>query len=142
MNRENILAVADAIEAAARPEAKPEIGFNMARYFAFLPDQTGHGCRTTACIAGWALLVRDGATRATVLDAGTVQTEARDWLGFSDEDDFAAQSLFGVGNGDEANGAITPAHAVAVLRHLAETGGVDWSVLPATPHLEERDSHG
>lgn len=62
-----------------------------------------HNCGTPACICGWANFVQDDDD----IHLGDVST-AREWLG------------------------ITPTHAAAVLRHLADTGKVDWSVGSST----------
>lgn len=124
MNRENVLKVADAIE----KHSIPDLGFNMAAYLTSNePDKSGHGCGTVACIAGWAFEV--STNRRPV-----------DW---HDDVDGVAAAFFGI----DARTAeklfvpladvratffpllhAEPRHAVAVLRHLAETGEVDWSV--------------
>lgn len=124
MNRENILKVAQAIEDAAKPDAKPEFGFNMAGFRAirgYWPDRTGHDCGTTCCIAGWAA--------GTGGDGWQIEARARERLGLTISE---ANRLFFA---EDAEGNIStdlekvePAHAVAVLRHLAETGVVDWTV--------------
>lgn len=124
MNVENILRVAQAIEDAAKPDAKPEIGFCMNwwdhdlddedRYYG--RDMTGHGCGTVCCIGGW-------TDRLFGETNSEEETAAR--LGLSPEDGerlFYADELFA------RMKDITPTHAVAVLRHLAATGVVDWTV--------------
>lgn len=124
MNKENVLAVADAIE----KHSIPDLGFNMGDWVAHAsdeaPDRSGHSCGTVACIAGWAQRLRTGVP----LSADSVvwwEPEA-EWLGLGGD---ASDTLF-MGD-DETNkrlADVTPAEAVRVLRHLAETGEVDWSV--------------
>lgn len=130
MNKERILQLADAIEReGARPE--PELGFNM-NYFrvernesCLFEDFAERPCGTVACIAGHAL-------RLAGID-GTFIAAAK-WLGLSYIGS-EGEELFYPGN---VSGIcvfwwsdITPAHAAAVLRRLAETGKVEWAaVLP------------
>lgn len=132
MNKENILAVADAIEG----HTIPGLGFNMGN-FVGPPrdgeyDLSGHSCGTIACIAGTARVVRTGVI-VHVLGSHFHWHQEADWLGLDHDD---AHELFfaeGFWNGFTAEppgglGGITPAQAVRVLRHLAQTGEVDWSV--------------
>jgi hypothetical protein len=129
VNRENVLKVADAIE---RHSIK-NLGFNMG-YFMFDADPTsswardnsGHSCGTIACIAGWTRCVRTGrrfARTGAGPDEFPWQREA-DWLGLDTE---AGYTLF-LTDDELPLEEITSAEAVAVLRHLADTGEVDWSV--------------
>lgn len=132
MNRENILAVADAIE----KHSIPDLGFNMAAFYDTAdeigPDMSGHRCGTTACIAGWAVAVRDGG----LPPLGSVNEAIIDYVA-------SAVSFLGLGPdkyGDIprdlmliTDPAITPSQAVSVLRHLAETGEVDWNRALAEP---------
>lgn len=107
MNKDNILAVADAIE----KHSIPELGFNM-RYWRETKkaDKYGTRCGTVACIGGWA---------ETVLKTDDI-IEA---FGMEDAQYFEL-CLPGTFT---SRGTITPTQAVRVLRHLAETGIVDWS---------------
>lgn len=131
MNREMILRVADAIEAAAKPDAKPSIGFNMESFVneaasEFEPDQTGHQCGTTACIAGWAMhLSGDDLSRVEYLTSNGCIRRGAAILGLDFDD---ADDLFTVCDDSLSLEEITPSQAVSVLRHLAETGDVDWSI--------------
>lgn len=125
MNKKNILKVADAIERGR--VARKRLGFNMATWAddgkggPATPDRSGHNCGTVACIGGWVDAVRLRTTDAcTIMDAdseGTVE-----FLGITQ--DQAANLFFPRGF---SGGKHTPAQAVRVLRHLAETGEVDWS---------------
>ena len=125
MNVENILKVADAIEG----HTIPTLGFNMLEYTssseAGIEDMSGHNCGTVACIGGWAAtLASDGKVarwtasrwRAAVEYLGLEMSEANDL--------FVPHDL--------RLSAIEPSQAVAVLRHLAKTGEVDWSI-PLSP---------
>lgn len=103
-----LLAVADAIEAACRADARPPVGFNMAIFnseaFSGYKDMTGHRCQTVACIEGWVCnLGYDGQ------------------LGLTEEQE---KALFFPPGWD--TGGITPAQAVDTLRRLAKTGRVEW----------------
>lgn len=114
MNRANVLAVAQAIEDAAKPDAKPKLGFCMA-VFVYpssddKPDMTGHACETVACIAGW---------------GEYVFPDAEDVFGLSDYDHEELTQPTGWCSEPRE---FPPARAVAVLRHLADTGVVDWSI--------------
>ncbi len=132
MNRENILAVADAIE----KHSIPDLGFNMADFFgAGFNDRTGRRCGTTACIAGWAHALKNGEG---AIASFVIPSEIADWLGINEQ---AAENLFYASNYPmneryiEADwfSNIAPDTAVSVLRHLAETGEVDWDRALAEP---------
>ncbi len=119
MNVENILKVADAIE----QHSIPDLGFNMydyainlASYGEGIADNSGHNCGTTACIAGWAVAVRDNTSE---IERSDFFDEARDYLELTERQ---AHSLF-LGN---MSPKTTPAQAVKVMRNLAETGVIDW----------------
>lgn len=127
MNKRNILKVADAIET----HSIPWLGFNMnlelARFDEVAEDdRTGRHCGTVGCIAGWAVAMSRHMTSAPEESIYFRYDEPTKWLGLSDD---TADALFyprqlPPGSWDD----ITPAHAVAVLRHLAKTGKVDWTV--------------
>lgn len=129
MNRENILAVADAIE----KHSIPDLGFNMTMWLDRHPfpgqDTSGHNCGTTACIAGWAAAVSLGAADVEQVEKHlpfSVRQTAKQYLALSIDQ---ANALFeGFSTGEEE-----PSQAVSVLRHLAETGEVDWNRALAEP---------
>lgn len=125
MNRERILAVADAIE-KANHVALDEFIDNPDEYFsasglytitAF--NMATWKCGTVGCIGGWVRSMYPPKTNPFVslfnlveqaLDLNSVQTcELCTPLG------------------DVIYSKITPAQAASVLRKLAETGKVDWS---------------
>jgi hypothetical protein len=119
VNKDNILAVADAIE----KHSIPDLGFNMALLNGEgSADLSGHECGTVACIAGWTCAV---AKIAPSFEG------AREFLGLerkqSSVSDYHNGNLFFPDLKSDHWDA-TPSQAVAVLRHLAETGIVDWSV--------------
>lgn len=122
MNKENVLAVADAIE----KHSIPDLGFNMGALIETgYTDMYGTDCKTVACIAGWALCLKNNLPATPV--AFSIMTEAGDWLDLTT----AQQYLLFCSPTPEKYvefGEKTPAQAVAVLRHLAETGEVDWSI--------------
>lgn len=119
MNKQNILAVAYAIER----HSIPDLGFNMQYWGApttkEVPDRTGHNCGTVACIAGWASRLSLGRPLTGRDDAYSI---GDDFIGIGNKVDGLFMPSFKNWND------VSPAHAVAVLRHLAETGKVDWSV--------------
>jgi len=122
MNVENILRVADAIE----QHSIPDLGFNMARWYGDGEfDRSGHECETVACIGGWAMhLLSDRNVGAHDFD--DVDHAAR-LLGINRA---TSTDLFYALGCLTSFDEITPSHAVAVLRHLAKTGEVDWSISP------------
>jgi hypothetical protein len=131
MNRENIRTVADAIEAASKRRAKPTIGFNMADWRSNMPDRTGHKCGTSCCIAGWAFLVSEGR-EPTKDDArfGKVADVGAEFLGIGrrDVDNWELRDQLFYARGIVDRDSISPKQAVSVLRHLADTGKVDWTI--------------
>lgn len=129
MNKQNILRLADALDNVELAKSH-NIGFNMATFVStFDIDRTEHDCGTVACIAGWAVAMfgHNGKPRASPLSAmklnnfPTPEEHATRTLGLSY---VTAQSLFYPGN--PRYHQITPKVAAATLRHLAETGVVDW----------------
>lgn len=135
MNKERILAVAAAIE----NYSIPGFGFDMRDFIsstafeaAFMGDDSreidqdpfGHECKTTACIAGYTLLLfapeRAGRGEA-------VSDIAANLLGI--EHDIVAQNrLFYMIDAQRGWDDATPELAAQVLRNLAATGEVDWDI--------------
>lgn len=117
--------LADQIEAAALVSEK--IGFNMGVYkgraMKSMPDQTGHHCRTVACIAGWAVLMENSGRR--IGEDYPFHAKARELLGLSFE---TASRLFTPHDLGSDWDSITQKRAVAVIRHLAKTGKVCWKL--------------
>lgn len=143
VNKANVLRVADAIENSKL--VKRDIGFNMAyvaeRSGVYAKDKTGHHCGTVACIAGYAFAIKHPRTSAAKIraieertggdaDDDPIVEEARDFLGITPDE---SEALFfpDAYDPDLILHNLPAEQAVAVLRHLAETGEVDWSVKPA-----------
>lgn len=126
MDKERILHLADVIE-----KGSDQLGFNMAfyEYLTSNPDldMSGHKCGTVACIAGWAVHTFPPDDRYA-----TAWTAARDQLGLTT---FQADQLFEP-SVDAAYEKATPEIAAKVLRHLAETGEVEWERFVAEPSDE------
>lgn len=121
MNVERILQLADVIEKTPHRLRYSETmkwrrlsGFNMSNWH----------CGTTGCIAGWACDVFGNGNEPFYTDE--IQFDAAVLLGLPHH---IADDLF-----VPTDGALTdikPKHAANVLRHLAETGEVDWSIADA-----------
>jgi len=112
MNKERILAVADAIEKSS----VPELGFSMR---SFRSD-----CGTAACIAGWAfvLFAKNGENRfRRGVSPYDIEVEGQVVLGLKDVE--AGRLFYASGVGVHY---ATRGQAIAALRHLAATGVVDW----------------
>lgn len=115
LQRERILQVADEIEKL------PPRNFDMHSW----ADEVD-GCGTVCCIGGHIALHK-------LSDATATDEAVADWLGIEVE---LAERLFLPGDVynvltlDEmrAAWAATPAQGAAVLRHLADTGEVDWTI--------------
>ena len=123
MNRENILAVADAIE----NQSIPDLGFNMGGFIVETgddwQDKSGRSCGTVACIAGTAHVLRTGDRTIGHNVRDYDCTPDAEWLGLTEDE---ADGLFFAVSASANLYEITPSQAVSVLRHLAETGEVDW----------------
>ena len=136
LRRENVLALADHVEGLADSRYEDREGFYM--------STLKHKCGTPACIAGWAAWLsgdrgnkRRHARWFRGLDGGGTLRAAREWLGLDSvshvsHDLFTPTATYSEGYSfqvetPDAEGHITPRHAAAVLRHLAETGEVDWT---------------
>jgi hypothetical protein len=121
MNTDRIRHLADVIEAQPHTTLAAESGFNM--------NNWTHTCGTPACICGWTNYVRTGDDEGFLGDVSA----AAHYLGISGrqaEELFSPEETGEDGDNFLSWSDITPAHAAAVLRHLAETGRVDWSVVP------------
>jgi hypothetical protein len=86
-------------------------------------------CGTVACIDGWACVLFQGKS----WDETNIREDAerRALLGLRDIHQahqlfIPGQLLAGIGR---LAGSISPSEAARVLRHLAATGEVDWSIL-------------
>lgn len=113
MNRDLIIKVANAIE----KESIKGLKFDMDSFGRIHPS-----CGTVACIAGYAVAIKDGVESVTKpgIDPESI---AEKYLDLSRVE---AYSLFY--GGDLYISEITPTMAVTTLRHLAKTGEVDWDL--------------
>lgn len=137
MNIGNILKVADAIEQVS----VPGLGFNMSCGIESAghtiwrgprSDNSGRGCGTVACVAGWTCVVL--ADRDTSCDQPWVDVRV-DAQGLLDLSDVLANALFEPARG--LRSSVTDEHAVRCLRNLAITGKVNWeqAMKPADPAM-------
>ena len=121
MNKERILEIADLIEAGHE-----RMVFDMTEWGG------EHPCGTAACIAGWTVARFGWNGRAMQIDHRRPLGGGRDVFD-------GAQCVFGLAYSEaqrlfapneRRDGAdmweVTAEHAVRTLRHLAETGNVDW----------------
>lgn len=129
MNKDNILRLADIIEAQPHTSVDEAQGFNMEGYI--------HHCGTPSCIAGFAAFE---SLKETTNDEEKIIKTLRllerynvnelwnlaiKWLGFSEEVEI--YELFHPRCSYQWHN-ITPQEAAKVLRHFAETGEIDWTL--------------
>lgn len=119
MNKERILALAELIENQPHEELESEFGFNM--------EDFTHPCGTPSCIAGWAVFQAGGLEK----DYHANSKVAAEILGLEHRQ---AEDLFFAWRSKIGLEEITPFHAAATLRHLAETGDVDWDATAPQSH--------
>ena len=95
-------------------------GFDMKFY--------ANSCGTPGCIAGHAAHL--AGVDLDTCSGATVHNNARAWLGLSEEQAGALFKPIGVEANycarEEHYNFVTKRHALAVLRHFAATGKVDW----------------
>lgn len=118
MDVERIRELADVIERLPHTTPDADHGFSMEVY--------EHPCGTPACIAGWAAHVYNVADHVFPEQNGAAA------LGMTVEEAAPLFEPLDVCYWSE----ITPAHAAAVLRNLANTGEIDWSVGAPDPHTQ------
>lgn len=132
MNKERILALADLIETLTyRNEDNwaPD-SFNMGRYsYTYDPntdEESGHVCDTPACIAGWAYAMKNNFDE----NLNWIKFESgmsAEYLGLTSEQ--ASELFYGRGfSAAKRDIEVSPEEAAKTLRHLAETGEVDWFI--------------
>ena len=123
MNVERIRELADVIEKQPDANRNDEgLGFAMSDFF--------HTCGSPSCIAGWAshLFMSDEqcpdfySTDDVLADVLDIKISEAIYLSCPENDWANAFALVG------EPGHVTPAHAAAVLRHLADTGKLNWYV--------------
>ncbi len=130
MNRERITRLAD------RVEQLPDDRFTMSRY--------QYNCGTAACIAGHAVaqMMEDGLISKMPESPLYVPSLTKEYLGISDPTMFnhlfKPEHPYALWAADNVlhRGYISKRRAAAVLRYLAETGEVDWSIYPVDSEVE------
>lgn len=144
MNKQRILALADLIETQAGPS---ELGFCLEVYVGDTNesevDTSGYSCDTAACIAGWAFLAYTPAGRRRPMKTAYNHANAIvEGVKFFDNEEIVAVARLHLGLGTFLASSLfcpsprispdpytaTPARAARVLRHLARTGEVDWTL--------------
>ena len=124
MSKERILALAETIEHAPKGRVLQDIqGFDMTDFT--------HHCGTPACIAGWSIwefFGRSDENLDELVQASnkTYSAIACEYLGIPGEQ---GEILFFPEGFDKPWNEITQQEAARVLRNLAETGQVDWSII-------------
>jgi hypothetical protein len=136
VHKRRLLKLAQALESPAA-----ERHFDMANWFEHtglhsLPGNMPVGkaiqdCGTVACIAGWAVAVHEPKLKLCDAPVGAVFERAKKLLGL---DELVAKYLFLPASAPHVDenflnvyGA-NPKQAARVVRHLVETGEVDWRV--------------
>ncbi|TIQ64400.1 MAG: hypothetical protein E5X41_17215 [Mesorhizobium sp.] len=136
----NVIAINNLAAFLENIPSKHDRGFNMTSYVAagVSVEQTNVGfqCNSTACIAGWASLVL--GENGEIMKTARKTSEVDDFY-----EDFATELLgldyrTGLELFEPMNqivelmeadwDEVTPRQAAKVLRHLARTGEVDWSI--------------
>jgi hypothetical protein len=152
MNKENLLKLAEVLESPAA-----EAHFNMATWLdhfgahaldlSSIPIKDAlEDCGTVACIAGWAARL---AKPNAVIKPGDIESIAKEFLGFADTSPgFSTETAEAVERGElleccKSDDLFVPnstymkkataKDAAKVVRHLVETGEVDWSVIDDEP---------
>lgn len=130
MNIDHIMKTADLIESADLTFRGVPVGFNMASWIStggYYPDHSGHGCGTTACIAGWATLASGAYQHKSVVEENAYDYGRR-YFGI-DRDQasalFSGSPLITDGVHDP-HAVPTSEMAVLTLRHFAMTGEISW----------------
>lgn len=103
-----------------------EVGFNMSRFASDSEaDKLNHKCKTTGCIAGWAIALTDpeffiGSIR---YESPAPDQEAQDILKLTTLQ--AAELFYGSPTGTDLH-KVKPIQAARTIRHLLKTGKVEW----------------
>ena len=122
MNKERILEIANDIE--ANGDTRPI--FDMSDFFFPSSSQwklTDGWCKTSACIAGYVSALK--CNKKDFHWADNHKVIATEWLGLDPNE--AGDLFYGTGRPYPMSlEDITAETAVVCLRHLAETGVVDW----------------
>ena len=128
MNRERLLELADTIENLPSVDENETITPIPSDKRAFGMNLTHHKCGTPSCIAGWTWHMYFDASPRSLFNYALV----RHALDLTDEQALELfvpkndRAIYGVS--EDCIEFITAPWAAAVLRNLAETGEVDWTV--------------
>jgi hypothetical protein len=153
MNKERVLAVADAIEAlVVNGNPVPGLGFNMSGWVAdpgeeaCAEDHSRHMCSTTACIAGWTVALFDKVSAAEMhsmvgdhVALVGIESRATELLGLSVGQ---AHALFYAEGSGKLLEDVTPEEAIATLRDLAESEHIQWHLHCGGAEDTEDEEHG
>lgn len=136
MNKENFEILASKIEKLEHKQGVCEAfdeaanGFNLNREF--------FGCGAPACIAGWATSL---ATNSSHIKMSDIKTETMKFLGIDSETFEELCYPFDAFAGSNVEFEdILPEEAAKVIRNLAETGQVDWTIVGVESDSSEDDS--
>lgn len=111
--------LADIVENQKHGNGIDDTGFNMSRY--------NNSCGSPACIAGWAVWMEYGSDEDYNVTVDDVAEEAGKILGIHEPSDQMHLFLGHEFIGDLPK--ITPKDAAKVLRHLADTKEIDWTIV-------------
>jgi hypothetical protein len=149
MNKENLLKLAEVLESE-----QAQKHFDMTQWITHHPNynnldwQEHHervnesvlkeavkDCGTVACIAGWAATLATPDQKLIFVSGASVQQTAEDWLELDKAEavmlfiPWSASYYADRSKYKRNSNTITAGEAARVVRHLAETGKVDWSVI-------------
>lgn len=136
----NIKALNGLIDLLENLPPEKERGFNMSDYhsddLSHLSTHTKHECNSVSCIAGWAALYMktDGTLLKRPRDLGWnfrgYMETAQGLLGLTQDQSLCLfEPMFYVASVcDKDWDAVTPVQAVKVLKHLRDTGEVNWDL--------------
>lgn len=119
VNKANCLYLAALIERQPHAEAYDKHGFNMHAY--------NHDCGTPSCICGFAFSLLHPGEDLRKVKEETVERVGAEYLGL---DKWQTSGLFYPDHPLQWC-TITPQQAAATLRHLGETGQVEWQLCEA-----------
>lgn len=126
VNVKNIIRVAEVLE-GKRPKPRKNLHFSMSLWadkasqaiplYGWNGKFAEHTCGTVACIGGWTNIIFRSENDSTAAAAEKLGLDAD-----------TAHALFFEYSKGGGSYAIPPKRAAKVLRHLAKTGKVDWTI--------------
>lgn len=123
MNIGNINRLIATLEIAGNDERFKDYGFSMNVWDSEVceeDDTSGHNCGSAMCIGGYCNALsghREESMSAAALFLGIYDHLDHDELFYPSSEDW----------GWDAFNKATPEHAINVLKHLRDTGKIDWS---------------